>query len=233
VNRGKGLWLIDGGYLFAAQRTLPGYQFDYRRLRDYVEQDGPLWRAYYLNSTSSQLADQQGSFHNWLQSAPPTGPKIITKLYDLKRVRADSAYCERCQTKVTLSCPHTGDGNLHPLHNEQQKGVDVGLATLALTLAGEYETLVLSSGDGDLIDATTTWQIAFWDAMLVTAARKAGAAVLWSEDLNDGQAFGGTVVRNPFRCERSAGATAAPRRGSRRSSTPGPPGPASRSKRPT
>jgi uncharacterized LabA/DUF88 family protein len=153
VNRGKGLWLIDGGYLFAAQRTLPGYQFDYRRLREYVEQDGPLWRAYYLNSTSSQLADQQGSFHNWLQSAPPTGPKIITKLYDLKRVRADSAYCERCQTKVTLSCPHTGDGNLHPLHNEQQKGVDVGLATLALTLAGEYETLVLSSGDGDLIDA--------------------------------------------------------------------------------
>jgi predicted nucleic acid-binding protein len=95
--------------------------------------------------------------------------------------------------------------------------------------------VVQSAGQDVLetIDATTTWQIAFWDAMLVTAARKAGAAVLWSEDLNDGQAFGGTVVRNPFRCERSAGATAAPRRGSRRSSTPGPPGPASRSKRPT
>jgi predicted nucleic acid-binding protein len=51
----------------------------------------------------------------------------------------------------------------------------------------------------DAIDAATTWQIAFWDAMLVTTARKASADVLWSEDLNDGQMFGGTQVRNPFR----------------------------------
>ncbi len=51
----------------------------------------------------------------------------------------------------------------------------------------------------EAIDAALNWQLAFWDAMIVTAARKARADVLWSEDLNDGQAFGGTVVRNPFR----------------------------------
>ena len=51
----------------------------------------------------------------------------------------------------------------------------------------------------EAIDAALTWQLAFWNAMILTAARKAGAEVLWSEDLNDGQAFGGTVVRNPFR----------------------------------
>ena len=39
------------------------------------------------------------------------------------------------------------------MQKEQQKGVDVGIATLALTLMNEYDTLLLSSGDGDLLDA--------------------------------------------------------------------------------
>lgn len=34
--------------------------------------------------------------------------------------------------------------------------------------------------------------------MLLTAARKAGATVLWSEDLNDGQSYDGVIVRNPL-----------------------------------
>jgi predicted nucleic acid-binding protein len=48
------------------------------------------------------------------------------------------------------------------------------------------------------IDASLRWQISFWDAMIVVAAGRAGAEVIWSEDLNDGQDFGGIVVRNPF-----------------------------------
>ena len=38
-----------------------------------------------------------------------------------------------------------------------------------------------------------------WDAMVLTTAIKAGASVLWSEDLNHGQSYDGIVVRNPFR----------------------------------
>jgi predicted nucleic acid-binding protein len=34
--------------------------------------------------------------------------------------------------------------------------------------------------------------------MILTAAIRAGASLLWSEDLNDGQTYDGTVVRNPF-----------------------------------
>ena len=49
------------------------------------------------------------------------------------------------------------------------------------------------------IDASARWQISFWDAMLVVAADKVGASTLWSEDLNDGQTYGGVTVRNPFR----------------------------------
>jgi predicted nucleic acid-binding protein len=49
------------------------------------------------------------------------------------------------------------------------------------------------------IDASIRWQISFWDALIVTCAQAAGASVLWSEDLSDGQVFDGVTVRNPFR----------------------------------
>lgn len=48
------------------------------------------------------------------------------------------------------------------------------------------------------IDAGQRWQISYWDAMVLTTARLAGATVLWSEDLNAGQNYDGVVVRNPF-----------------------------------
>jgi len=145
------LWLIDAGYLFNAQRTVAaGFQFDYLKLRRKLEESGPIWRAYYLNSTPHPPTDAQDGFHSWLRSAGPRGPQLITKLYELKNLRADRAYCEQCQTKVNLSCPN---GAAHQIGNQQQKGVDVGLATLALTHRDRYETLLLSSGDGDLLDA--------------------------------------------------------------------------------
>jgi predicted nucleic acid-binding protein len=50
----------------------------------------------------------------------------------------------------------------------------------------------------DAIDGSVRWRISFWDAMLLVAANRAGAAVLWSEDLNDGQTYGSVTVRNPF-----------------------------------
>lgn len=44
------LWLIDAGYLLKAQRSVrTGYQFSYLKLREHLERDGALWRAYYLN----------------------------------------------------------------------------------------------------------------------------------------------------------------------------------------
>ena len=49
------------------------------------------------------------------------------------------------------------------------------------------------------IDASVEWQVSFWDAMLLVAANRVGASVLWSEDLSDGQTYGAVTVRNPFR----------------------------------
>ena len=41
-------------------------------------------------------------------------------------------------------------------------------------------------------------KLSFWDALVVVAAARAGAGVLYTEDLNDGQEILGVRVRNPF-----------------------------------
>lgn len=42
------------------------------------------------------------------------------------------------------------------------------------------------------------YQIAYWDAAIVAAARTLGCTVLYTEDLNAGQDYGGVMVQNPF-----------------------------------
>ena len=41
-------------------------------------------------------------------------------------------------------------------------------------------------------------RISFWDALIVQAARSAGAAVLYSEDLPHGRSLAGVRIVNPF-----------------------------------
>ena len=43
------------------------------------------------------------------------------------------------------------------------------------------------------------YQISFWDALIVHAAERAGAAILYSEDLSDGQTYGSVRVVNPLK----------------------------------
>ena len=40
--------------------------------------------------------------------------------------------------------------------------------------------------------------LSFWDALVVVAAARSGAAVLYTEDLNDGQEILGVRISNPF-----------------------------------
>ena len=153
----KRLWIIDAAYMLRACKSLgTGYKFDYLKLRAKLEETGRIWRAYYLNSVNylNSIVDYQAerseSFHYWLELAPPDGPGMSVRLYDLKSTRVNRAFCVECGTEVGLTCP---GGNGHQLNRLQQKGVDVGIATLALKLHQDYDTLLLSSGDGDLLDA--------------------------------------------------------------------------------
>ena len=42
------------------------------------------------------------------------------------------------------------------------------------------------------------YKISYWDATIVEAARMLGCSEVLSEDLSDGQDYGGVRVRNPF-----------------------------------
>lgn len=184
------LWIIDAGYLFNAQRAVEaGYRFDYLKLRRKLEESGSIWRAYYLNSTPHPPTDAQDGFHTWLRSAPPHGPQLITKLHGLKEVRANRAFCHQCDAPVELNCPN---GVTHRLGNRQQKGVDVGMATLALIHRDRYETLLLSSGDGDLLDAVEFLsengkriELAVFSEGVATELQSRSDHVHWRDDFAD------------------------------------------------
>ena len=48
------------------------------------------------------------------------------------------------------------------------------------------------------IDLSLRRQLSFWDALIIVAARRGGASVLLSEDLQHGQDIEGIRVENPF-----------------------------------
>ena len=48
------------------------------------------------------------------------------------------------------------------------------------------------------LDEQARWGISLWDALILAAARVAGASELVTEDLNHGQDYGGVRAVNPF-----------------------------------
>jgi len=51
----------------------------------------------------------------------------------------------------------------------------------------------------EALDLEQRYHISFRDALIVHAAEASGASVLYSEDLSDGQRYGGIEVVDPFR----------------------------------
>jgi predicted nucleic acid-binding protein len=50
----------------------------------------------------------------------------------------------------------------------------------------------------EALDLEERYRISFWDALVVQAAEASGAAILYSEDLSDGQSYGAIRVVNPL-----------------------------------
>jgi predicted nucleic acid-binding protein len=48
------------------------------------------------------------------------------------------------------------------------------------------------------IDLCQRFQLSYWDAAIVAAAKQMGCHTVFSEDLNDGQNYDGVTVVNPF-----------------------------------
>ena len=58
----------------------------------------------------------------------------------------------------------------------------------------ENNTTLLSSA----FQIQSRWKTSFWDALIIAAAKKAKAQVLYSEDMQHQQDFDGVRVMNPF-----------------------------------
>ncbi len=56
--------------------------------------------------------------------------------------------------------------------------------------------------DAELVSAaisgTRAWQVSYWDALIIAAAKAAGCSRLLTEDLADGAMYGGVRIENPF-----------------------------------
>lgn len=72
----------------------------------------------------------------------------------------------------------------------------------ARSVVGAYGSWQLVHIDLPLIIAASRLEeehtLSFWDALIVEAARRAGADRIVSEDLQDGRTFDGVTVENPF-----------------------------------
>lgn len=76
-------------------------------------------------------------------------------------------------------------------------------AEQALAWIERLRTAPCAVVDPDLVVAgighARRYRISYWDGAIVAAAERVGAAILFTEDLNDGQKYGAVEARNPFR----------------------------------
>jgi len=90
-------------------------------------------------------------------------------------------------------------------HEQASKLVDAFLRYPVLDVSTELMRSACDTAD--------RFAISYWDAAIVEAARKLGCKTLLSEDLADGESYGGVTVENPFRRpSRSGGVKARLRR---------------------
>ncbi len=84
----------------------------------------------------------------------------------------------------------------------RKAGHPVDLRTAREIVADYLSWDVVTNTGESILDALQLeehYQISFWDALVVQAAEASGAAVLYSEDLSDGQTYRGVRVVNPLR----------------------------------
>lgn len=72
----------------------------------------------------------------------------------------------------------------------------------AREIVRNYSTWVLhDTSPADIVRASEIMELArfsFWDSLVIAAAEKSGAELLYSEDLQHGQRIAGLLIQNPF-----------------------------------
>jgi predicted nucleic acid-binding protein len=120
----------------------------------------------------------------------------------------DTSSPEKQRRAIALFCEHLRHGTaVISLQVLQEYFVTVTRKLAVPVEVAQRKVEILARGRvvqfraGDVIAAIELHRltaISFWDALIVQAARSAGAAVLYSEDLQPGAVIGGVRVVDPF-----------------------------------
>jgi len=74
---------------------------------------------------------------------------------------------------------------------------------VAEEIAEELMALPVKQVDTTIIRAAIkrnqTDQVSFWDALIIETALRAGARILWSEDMQHDREIDGLKIQNPFK----------------------------------
>lgn len=85
------------------------------------------------------------------------------------------------------------------LRRKAKKPLDAGATR---DIVSDYLTwqVVVNNGESILeaLEYEARYQVSFWDALIIQSAHAAGAEILYSEDLADGQRYGTVRVKNPL-----------------------------------
>lgn len=130
------IWIVDGAYM----QSYSDGQIDYLKLKETLQDrvGSTFADSFYVNASPHPAADIQDGFHTWLKTAPPQGPRMRVKLFDLGSAPATCA----------SSGQRFAAGNA-------AESVQAGIATLIVKLAAQwhYDRLVLSAYHGALEEA--------------------------------------------------------------------------------
>jgi predicted nucleic acid-binding protein len=84
----------------------------------------------------------------------------------------------------------------------KKKSLGITEANIDATLELASHVRVLPITHELIVTAVTLrrrFQLSHWDSTIIAAAQQLGCKILYSEDLNHGQDYGGVRIQNPFR----------------------------------
>jgi len=110
--------------------------------------------------------------------------ELMERLWDSGDGALSTQVLQEFHVTITSKIPRT-----IPARRAREIISDLGTWTVAVL---ELSDILNASQLGE------RYHLNFWDALIVAAAQREDAQVLWSEDFNHGQSYGGLVVRNPF-----------------------------------
>lgn len=119
-------------------------------------------------------------------------PDDATKIIAARVFHADLA--KRC----TCVAPLQAFGELYSVLARSKQDREFAKAELASCL-NEFQPIVPDVVSfSDAIDLATEHKLQFWDSLIISTAASGGCSLLLSEDMQDGFAWRGVTVVNPF-----------------------------------